>query len=175
MVIIKKMLYLISLTENIICTIGIWAATFLIFLAVINRYWVHLPIMWLNDLALYIFVFFMLFAGALTTREKSHIAVDIFPKKIFKENSVAAVIYGIFLNTIAIIIVSIFLPITYKYMLRAIKYPEYSTLIRWFNTSWLIYFLFFGICLILIHLLTFVIKDIIKLKKFKQNMGENKK
>jgi TRAP-type C4-dicarboxylate transport system permease small subunit len=165
MLIMKKILYLISLIENSICTVGIWLTTFLIFLSVINRYWVRLPIMWLNDFALYCFIFFMLFATALTAREKGHIAVDIFRRKMFKENSVAYLVYGIFLNTISITILSIFIPITYKFMLSSIKYPEYSALVRWFNTSWLRYFLFFVMCLILIHLLTFVIKDIIKLKK----------
>lgn len=174
MIIIKKILYLISVTENIICTLGVWASTFLIFLAVINRYLVHLPIMWLNDIALYCFIFFMLFASVLTAREKGHIAVDIFRKKMFKENSAANVVYGIFLNIISITILSIFLPITYKFMLASVKYPEYSVLVPWFNTSWLRSSLFFIMCLMLIHLLTFLIKDIIKLKKLTQNVGGKK-
>jgi hypothetical protein len=45
-------------------------------------------------------------------------------------------------------------------MLRAMQYPEYGTLIRWFNTSWLQIFLFICLVLCLVHLLVILIRDL---------------
>ena len=162
----KKILNIIAIIENTICAIGLWVTTILIFCAIVNRYWLHLPIMWFNDLALYCFIFFMLITSALTTRERGHTSVDVFRQKFFEGKPRADVIYSIFLNIVSIVVVLIFLPVTWKFMLRAIKYPEYGTLVRWFNTSWLMSSLFIAIILILIHLFTLLVKDVNKLKKF---------
>ncbi|MQY74460.1 MAG: TRAP transporter small permease subunit [Clostridia bacterium] len=162
---IKEVLKIISIVENILCAIGLWLTTILIFCAIINRYFLHFPIMWFNDMALYCFILFMLVVASLTTREKGHISVDIFRQKFFNGKPRADNIYSIFLNIVSIIILITFLPLTWKFMLRAIKYPEYSTLVRWFNTSWLVSVLFISMILILIHLVALLAKDISKLKK----------
>ena len=61
------------------------------------------------------------------------------------------------------------LPIAYKFMKRAMKYPEYGTLVRWFNTSWLQITLFIALFLVLIHLLVIIGRDIADLyKMFKE-------
>jgi len=172
---IKKTLKVIGITENVICAIGLWVTTILIFCAIVNRYFVHLPIMWFNDLALYCFIFFMLITSSLTTRERGHTSVDVFRQKFFKGKPRADTIYYIFLNIVSIVIVVIFLPITWKFMLRAMKYPEYGTLVRWFNTSWLMSTLFISVILILIHLFTLLVKDVDKLKKMNIKYGGGKK
>ena len=161
---LKGTLNVIKIIEDAICVIGIWLINILVFLSVLNRYFLHFPIMWLNDLALYCFIFFVLFSIALTTRENEHISVAIFREALFKGKPKADTIYSVFLNIFAIIFVSIFLHTTVKFTLRAIKYPEYSTLLRWFNTSWLVIAMFFSIILIIIHLVTLLAKDIGKLK-----------
>jgi succinate dehydrogenase hydrophobic anchor subunit len=53
----------------------------------------------------------------------------------------------------------------YKFMKRAAKYPEYGTLVRWFNTSWLQITLFIALFLVLIHLLVITWRDIADLYK----------
>ena len=171
----KKTLNIIAIIENTICAIGLWVTTILIFCAIVNRYWLHLPIMWFNDLALYCFIFFMLITSALTTRERGHTSVDVFRQKYFEGKPKANAIYSIFLNIISIVVVLIFLPVTWKFMLRAIKYPEYGTLVRWFNTSWLMSSLFIAIILILIHLFTLLVKDVNKLRKINIECGGGKK
>lgn len=163
---LKGTLNIIAIIENIICVIGIWLINILVFLSVLNRYLLHFPIMWLNDLALYCFIFFVFLSIALTTRENEHISVGIFREALFKGKPKADTIYSVFLNIIAIISVSFFFLTTVKYTLRAIKYPEYSTLLRWFNTSWLAIVMFFTIIFIIIHLVTLLTKDIGKLIKF---------
>jgi hypothetical protein len=45
-------------------------------------------------------------------------------------------------------------------MRRAIQYPEYGTLVRWFNTSWLMIYLFIALLLILVHLLVILGRDL---------------
>ena len=47
----KKILKIIITIEDIICATGLWVTTILIFCAIVNRYFLHLPIMWFNDLA----------------------------------------------------------------------------------------------------------------------------
>lgn len=171
----KKIINIITIIENTICAIGLWLTTILIFCAIINRYFLHFPIMWFNDLALYCFIFFMLVTSSLTTREKGHTSVDVFRQKIFQGKPRADNIYSIFLNIVSIVVVLIFLPVTWKFMLRAIKYPEYGTLVRWFNTSWLMSTLFIAMLLILIHLFTLLAKDVDRLKKMNIKYGGDKK
>ena len=169
------MLKVIGIAENIACATGLWLTTILIFFAIVNRYFLHLPIMWFNDLALYCFIFFTLIAAALTTRERGHTSVDAFRQKFFEGKPKADTIYSIFINIVSIVAVVIFLPITWKFMLRAMKYPEYGTLVRWFNTSWLMSTLFISVVLILIHLFTLLVKDVDKLKKLNIKYGGGKK
>ena len=171
---VKKILNMIIIIENSVCTIGLWLTTILILCSVINRYFLHIPIMWFNDLALYCFIFFMLIASSIATRERGHTSVDVFRQKIFKGKPRADAIYSVFLNIFSIVVLVIFLPVTWKFMLRAIKYPEYGTLIRWFNTSWLMSTLFIAMILILIHLFTLLIEDVDKIKKLTKYVGRYK-
>jgi len=170
----KKISNIIAIIENIICDIGIWMCTILLFLGIINRYFLHFPIMWIDDLALYSFIFYILFSIALSTRKEGHIAVDVFRVKFFKGKPKTDIMYSIFLRIISFIVALIFINTTYKFMLRAIKYPEYGTLVRWFNTSWLMSALFFVMILVLIHIFELVVKDIIKLKNINTKLEGRK-
>ncbi|GAI82184.1 unnamed protein product, partial [marine sediment metagenome] len=125
---------LIKIFENVITFVGVWLTTILIFVQVINRYWLHLEIMGLGDLALYVFVFFALLSIGLATREKGNTALDMFSTTILKNNPKNQYIHKIVINITSLILVGIFLFLSYKFMARAIKYPEYGTIIRWFNT-----------------------------------------
>jgi len=161
----KGILNIITIIEDCICVIGIWLTTILTFFAIVNRYFLRLPIMWLNDLALYCFIFFMLIAAALTSREGEHTSVGIFREKFFKGKPKFNFFHSIIIDIISIIVVLIFLHVTWQFMLQAIKYPQYGTLVRWFNASWLISTLFFTIILILIHSLTSLVINIGKFRE----------
>jgi len=134
--------------------------TLLICATVINRYVLHIEIMWLNDLALYIFVFFMFTAFVVTAYREGHISIDIFRNRVFRNKPVGGAFYRVFLEVLSIGILLIFLPVAYQFMDRAVKYPEYGTLLRWFNTSWLQIFLFVALLLVLVHLLIILRRDI---------------
>ena len=143
----------VSMLENILCTLGLFATTFIAFFQVINRYWLRLEIIWLNDLGLFIFILFMFFAIPLTTRENEHTGVDVFVKRFFRENSVGSKSFNLMLKAVAIGTVIVFLLPAWSFAKRAYKYPQYATLVRWFNTSWLMEMLFGCMVLCLLHLI----------------------
>ncbi|RLC61346.1 MAG: hypothetical protein DRI01_08675 [Chloroflexi bacterium] len=162
---LKRILFGIQTLEGAICTIGLIVTTLLIFAQVINRYWLHFEIMWFSDLALYCFIFFMFVAAAVTTWREGHVAVDFFRERVTRGKPISAAIYRVFLGILSIIVLCIFLPVAYQFMLRALKYPEYGTLVRWFNTSWLQITLFVALAFVLLHLLVIARRDISELIK----------
>ena len=169
----KRILHVIQTAEGAVCVIGLFVTTLLIFAQVLNRYLLHFEIMWLSDLALYIFVFFMLIAAAYSTWKEGHVAVDFLRDRIVRGKPRLAAAYRLGLNLLAVVTLWAILPIAYKFMTRAMKYPEYGTLVRWFNTSWLQITLFIALFLVLVHLLVIIGRDIGDLcKKFKEPARE---
>ena len=156
----KKLLKAIELIELNFCLLTMSATTLLICATVFNRYIFHYEIMWLNDAALYIFVSFMFVAFAVCAYREGHISIDMFWKKAFRNTAKGTAFYRLFLVALSIAILVIFLPTAYRFMLRAMQYPEYGTLIRWFNTSWLQIFLFVCLLLCLLHLLVILRRDL---------------
>ena len=161
----KRVLHVIETVEGAVCVIGLFVTTLLVFAQVLNRYLLHFEIMWLSDLALYIFVFFMLIAAAYATWNEGHVAVDFLRDRIGQGRPRVAAAYRVGLNLLALAALWSILPMAYKFMKRAAKYPEYGTLVRWFNTSWLQITLFIALFLVLIHLLVITGRDIADLYK----------
>jgi len=157
---LKWILRKVEATEGVVGTAGLIATTLLVFADVVNRYWLHFEIMWFRDLALYCFIFFMLVVAAFATWREGHIAVDYFHDRAFKGKPRGIAIHRAFVVVISIALACVFLPTAYKFMLRAIKYPEYGTLVRWFNTSWLQITLFVAFALVVVHLLVIARRDI---------------
>jgi len=162
---LKWILHGVQTAQGIICAVGLVACTFLIFAQVVNRYWLHFEIMWFSDLALYSFIFFMFVAAAITTWREGHVAVDFLRERITKNKPTRAAVYRVFLVVLSIAVLGVFLPIAYQFMLRAMKYPEYGTLVRWFNTSWLQITVFVALAFVLLHLLVIARRDISELIK----------
>jgi len=160
-----RILSVIQTTEGIIGLVGVLATVLLIFADVLNRYWLHIEIMGISDLALYCFIFYMFVIAAFTTWQEGHISVDFIRNAVTKGRPVVAALYRVFLVLLAIIILSFLLPEAYKFMLAAIKYPEYGTLIRWFNQSWLQITYFVALVIVGIHLVVIAQRDIKELFK----------
>lgn len=150
----------IKSVETAICGVGLILTTLLIFAQVLNRYVFHFEIMIFNDLALYTFIFFMLIAAAYTTWKEGHVAVDVFREFVVGRRPIAASVYRVFLVLLSMFILCLMLPVAYQFMQRAIRYPEYGTLVRWFNTSWLQILVFWSLLLVLLHLLVIAWRDI---------------
>lgn len=156
----SRVLAAIRSMETMICGAGLIITTLLIFAQVLNRYLLHFEIMILNDLALYTFVVFMLLAAAYTTWNEGHVAVDMFREWLVQGKPVAAGVYRACLVLLSIGILCAALPTAYAFMRRAIEYPEYGTLVQWFNTSWLQMLVFWSLLLVLLHLLIVARRDI---------------
>jgi len=163
--VLKWILHGVQTGQGIICAVGLVACTFLIFAQVINRYWLHFEIMWFGDLALYTFIFFMFAAAVVTTWREGHVAVDFLRERVTRKKPTRAAVYRIFLVVLSIAILGALLPIAYEFMLRALKYPQYGSLVRWFNTSWMQITLFVALAFVLLHLLIIARRDISELIK----------
>ena len=160
--------------EMILALISLSSATLLVLAQVINRYWLRFEIMWLSDLALYAFIFFMFAAFAVATWKEGHVSVDVVKNKMFKNRPVGAAAYRVFLVILSMVILgSLFFPLT-PFMKRAIQYPEYGTLVRWFNTSWLMIWLYIAFVLVMIHLFVLLRRDLRELAKTKAQAPEKR-
>lgn len=155
----------IPVTEGTIGIIGVLITTLLIFADVVNRYWLHFEIMGISDLALYCFIFFMWIAAAFTTWREGHVSVDFLRERITKRKLILAAAYSFFLVFLSLAALFLLFPEAYKFMLTAIKYPEFGTLIRWFNQSWLQITFFVALVLVAAHLLSIAWREAGKLIK----------
>jgi len=122
--------------EDVFCFSGLMICSFLIFFQVLNRYLLHYEIMWIGDLALYIYVPLLFLTIAMTAREKGHTTVDVFVDMFFKNRPTALRVYQIGINILVLGILLYLLPLGHRLFTHALKYPEYGTLVTWFNTSW---------------------------------------
>ncbi|MDR3230432.1 MAG: TRAP transporter small permease subunit [Synergistaceae bacterium] len=127
---------LITILENAVSTFGLVFATFFTVFQILNRYWLHLEIIWIADLTLYVFVFSSFFSTAIATREDAHTCVDVFVGLLCKGER-AKEWSRIIISFLCIVILCALTPAFYAYFLRAIKFAEWGTLVRWFNTSWI--------------------------------------
>jgi TRAP-type C4-dicarboxylate transport system permease small subunit len=159
--------------ENVFCAIGLIAITMMVFAQVLNRYWFQFEIIWINDLAVYIFVFYMFFALMLTTRENGHIALEVLVDKFFGDTPVKKLCYGLFIRLVALAVVAITLYPAWRFAARALKYPQYATLVRWFNTSWMMEGLFAALCIVALHMLILSIEDAVALRSLLRKPAEN--
>lgn len=163
----------VTILENVLCAGGLFLTTFMTFFQVMNRYWLRFEIIWLNDVTLFIFIFFMFFAIPLTTREGQHTGVDVFVKSMFGDSPAGFVAFNAFLKLVSIGTIVVFMIPSWSFALRAFKYPQYATLVRWFNTSWLMESLFFCLGLCVLHLLYELVLDLVKMKNLR-SAGEGR-
>jgi len=139
--------------ENFVCAVGLVGITVLVFFQVLNRYMLHFEIMWLGDLALYMFIFTTFIAIGLTTRENGHTSVEVFAEMAFKNKPKGQKAYAIFLMLLSLATVVVFGQPTLHFAERAMQYEQLGTLVRWFNTSWLMESMLLMILLAAYHLL----------------------
>ncbi len=151
--------------ENVLCSIGLLVSTALVFAQVINRYWLHFEVMWLGDLALYIFVSSYILAIAFTSARKGHISVEVLRVRVFGDKPLGLRWYLLLMDVLTLVVVAVFYQPVHKFFLRAVKYPEYGTLVRWFNTSWLAYILFAVVILSGLHLAYHILSGVHEIRQ----------
>jgi TRAP-type C4-dicarboxylate transport system permease small subunit len=154
--------------EDAICSTGLIVCTVLVVAAVINRYFLHIEIMWLNDLALYLYIPTGMCCIAVTARSDAHTAVDVFVDVALKSRPVAFKIFKIVITLLVLAIFAYFIPLAVKLFQTAWKYPEWGTLFRWYNTSWNREFLVVCIMLSTLHTVHNLVVHIVELRAMLQ-------
>jgi TRAP-type C4-dicarboxylate transport system permease small subunit len=157
--------------ENVVGTIGLVGITILVFVQVLNRYLLHFEVMWLSDLALYMFIFLTFVAIGLTTRENGHTSVEVFVDMVFKNKPKRQKAYGIFLIGVSLTTVLVFGSPTLHFAKKAMQYPQFGTLVRWFNTSWLMESMLIMILLSAYHLVSRMHMETVALRSEKGPEG----
>lgn len=139
--------------EDAVCVVGILSSTILTVAAVINRYWLHWEIIWLNDLILYLYIPTGMCCIAVTARADAHTSVDVFLDIVLKNRPLAFKVFKIIIAILLLCIFAYMYPLAVKLFQTAWKYPEMGTLVRWFNTSWNREFLVICLALSALHTL----------------------
>lgn len=162
--VLKRIFRIMDLIEATIISAGLFVTTLLMFGEVLNRY-LGLGLLWVFDLALYIFIFTCTVAFIAATWQEIHIRVDIFEQHVLNGKPRALSLYRVLMVFLVIAGVCIFIPMAYEYMVWSLKNPQYGTLVPWFNTAWLRSAFFFAFVLMLLHLLRIASRDVSYLRK----------
>jgi TRAP-type C4-dicarboxylate transport system permease small subunit len=168
---VRKFFSFVAILENIICTLGLLGTTFMISFQVLNRFWLRLNIRWINDLSLFIFIFFVFFAIVLTTREDGHTSVDMLVDHVFAKSPKGRAIYVLCTRILCIITIGLFLLPAWDFAVDAYRFPQPGNLVRWFNESWLMQSLFVSMCLSLMHLIYNVVVGFANIANMGQSAG----
>lgn len=155
----REALHGVEVSEQLITIVGLNIATLLVAAQVINRYFLHFEVMWFMDLALYCATFFMLVSCTVSTARKANVAVDFLRERVTRHRPFAGAVYAVGIRAVSIVAVCFFLPAGYRLGVRALKYPEFGSLVPWFNTSWLQISLFVVMVVVLIHLVVHIIPE----------------
>jgi len=161
----KRIIDFLTKVEIILGSVGLCASIALTFCQVVNRYWLNFEIMWISDLALYIFIFTVYVAISYGASQKTHIAVDILPEYLCGDSQTKKYAFEIFKYSVTILMVLSMAPSVWRLLKRAFRYPEYATLIRWFNTSWFVYALGAMMVLTVLHCLYHIAAAAHEMKK----------
>lgn len=158
------MLKIINLINNIIKTlIGLFLGFMfaILFLEIISRYFLILPIMWSEEIARYLFIWIVFLGSAYAFKENLHIYIDIFINKI-------SIPYRNYINIVNYILILIFLILLLYYGIEYSKmfwYDPIST-IGFIHLGWIYGIMplsgFLMILNIFIHLKKMFRKDVTK-------------
>jgi len=163
--ILRKLYKLICSIEVILCYFGLIGGTILVIIQIVNRYFIHYEAVWIGDLSQYVFIIFIIVALSFTARQGGHTSVNVLIDNLFKGRQRIGV--SIFIHFICLGLITWLTKLVYIFAKRAWHYPEYGTLVRWFNTSWLQILLFIVISFCLVHTAVNTSKQIKAYKNYK--------
>lgn len=161
----KRFFHILTKLEFLLASAGLLLTIVLTFCQVVNRYWLNFEIMWISDFALYIFIFTIYLAIPYGASQKTHIAVDVLPDYFCADSKVKKAFFEIFKSSVTILMVCGLVGPTWRLLKRAIRYPEYATLVRWFNMSWLFYAMSAMIVLVILHYAWHLASSVFELRK----------
>lgn len=139
--------------ERRIASFCLVATTILAFIQVMNRYLLHFEVMGIGDLYLYLYIVCLYASLALTTKENGHTAVEVFGGFLERKAPKTVRRYKIAVQVTSLCILLLFLPTVWNFFRQSVAYPEPSTLVPWFNTSWLVYCMCLSLFLCAYHMI----------------------
>ena len=98
-----------------------------VFLQVISRNYLKISMMWIQEVALFCFLWSVFIGGSIAVRRRKHYLVEIFPERMVRLN----ITLDILADLGAYAMVYVFLPIGYQYMMlgmnrysRVLQFPQ---------------------------------------------------
>jgi len=154
----KRLLGKLHSVEFTLAAVGLVLTNILMFIQVLNRYWLRLPMVGLGDLTLYFFIMFMSIGAAVATWSETHVAVDAFRDRFLSKRPLGLEVHHLAMTVLAAITFLFLLPHVVSFMANAAAFPRWATLVTWFNLSWLQ--IVWGICMFLVlgHLIEVAVK-----------------
>ena len=169
---LKRFLEGLHSVEFWITAVGLVLTNVLMFIQVLNRYWLKLPLVGIGDLTLYCFIMFMSVGAAVATWNETHVAVDALRDQFLHHKPQGLKVHHFAMAVLAILTFIFFLPQVSSFMSSAVQFPKWATLVRWFNLSWLQ--MIWGFCMFLVffHLIEMAVKHGIGLRRMRKAAGE---
>jgi len=140
-------------TEKWVASVCLALTTLLACIQVFNRYLLHFEIMGIGDLYVYIYVICLYASLAYTTKVGGHTAVEVLQNFLKRRSPRASRLHGLAMQACSLMILLFFLSPASHTFRDAIRFPEWSTLVPWFNVSWLAYAMLLSLCLCVYHML----------------------
>ena len=164
---VRQILEKLHSVEFTLAAIGLVLTNILMFVQVLNRYWLRLPMVGLGDLTLYFFIMFMSVGAAVATWSETHVAVDAFRDKFVAGRPMRLSAHHLVMALLAIVTFLFLLPQVASFMANAASFPRWATLVTWFNLSWLQ--IVWGACMFLVlgHLVEVALKHGADLRRMK--------
>ena len=165
---VRQILEKLHSVEFTLAAIGLVLTNILMFVQVLNRYWLRLPMVGLGDLTLYFFIMFMSVGAAVATWSETHVAVDAFRDKFVAGRPMRLSAHHLVMALLAIVTFLFLLPQVASFMANAASFPRWATLVTWFNLSWLQ--IVWGFCMFLVlgHLIEVAVKHGADLRRMKR-------
>jgi len=155
----KRLYRALTRFQDAFCAIGLFASTLLIFVQVVNRFALHVGLVWVLDLALYIYMMTVFVAAAVATRERGHVAVEYFSLRWFRRRPVGMARWLFALTLVSLAAALTFVQPAWQFMLKSIRFPQYSALLPGFDTNWIKIVFVCAFLVVVLHLAINLVQD----------------
>ena len=151
--------WIVARIEEGFGAIAVSVICLLVFVQIVLRE-TGLPMAWLEETAIYLYVAFAFIAASVTTRQRGHLVVEVLPLLIRKKLTLDIINFS--LQLLSLLLIGLFAYLSYGYMVYSWGTPGYAPASK-FHLGWPKSFIFIGALLMTVHYLAIVIKDATKL------------
>ncbi len=132
--------------EKVLTTVGVgFFIVFIsvVFLQVLSRNYLRISMMWIQEVALFCFLWSVFIGGSIAVRRKRHYLVELFPEKYERINWVLDIIGDLSV----FVMVYVFLPYGYQFMMLGLN--RYSRILSLPQAYFFAVFPFAAVCMLL--------------------------